>query len=87
MGLSPELLLQKVNSNEDYVKAFKKLYGEITVENIALAVAEFEKTLITPNSPLIAILAEIKMLFQLELKKVMKILKLMAAFLVIKVKI
>ncbi|MGR6711691.1 cytochrome-c peroxidase [Campylobacter jejuni] len=51
MGLSPELLLQKVNSNENYVKTFKKLYGEVTVENIALAVAEFEKTLITPNSP------------------------------------
>ncbi|EHZ5823869.1 cytochrome-c peroxidase, partial [Campylobacter jejuni] len=51
MGLSPELLLQKVNSNENYVKTFKKLYGEVTVENIALAIAEFEKTLITPNSP------------------------------------
>lgn len=51
MGLSPELLLQKVNSNENYVKAFKKLYGGVTVENIVLAIAEFEKTLITPNSP------------------------------------
>lgn len=87
MGLSPELLLQKVNSNENYVKTFKKLYGEVTVENIALAIAEFEKTLITPNSPFVAILAGIKMLFQLKLKKAMKILKLMVAFLVIKVKI
>lgn len=50
MGLSPELLLQKVNSNENYVKAFKKLYGGVTVENIVLTIAEFEKTLITPNS-------------------------------------
>lgn len=43
MGLSPKLLLQKVNSNEDYAKAFEKLYEEVTVENIALEVAKFKK--------------------------------------------
>lgn len=51
MGLTPEILLQKVNANENYVKTFKELYGEISVENITDAIAEFEKTLITPNSP------------------------------------
>lgn len=87
MGLSPELLLQKVNSNENYVKTFKKLYGEVTVENIALAIAEFEKTLITPNSPFDRYLSGDQNAISTQAKKVTKILKLMAASLVIKVKI
>ncbi|TKX31026.1 cytochrome-c peroxidase [Campylobacter aviculae] len=51
MGLTPEILLQKINANPDYVKSFGDIYGEISVDNIADAIAEFEKTLITPNSP------------------------------------
>lgn len=43
--------MQKVKDNNDYKKDFDKLYGEITFDNIADAIAEFEKTLITPNSP------------------------------------
>ncbi|MFB1644995.1 MULTISPECIES: cytochrome-c peroxidase [unclassified Campylobacter] len=51
MGLTPEFLLKQVNANPDYVKNFKDIYGEITVDNIADAIKEFEKTLITPDSP------------------------------------
>ncbi|MFQ6342372.1 cytochrome-c peroxidase [Campylobacter sp. VTCC 70190] len=51
MGLTPELLLQKINANKSYVEQFKKIYGKIDLDSIADAVAEFEKTLITPNSP------------------------------------
>ncbi|TKX31073.1 cytochrome-c peroxidase [Campylobacter estrildidarum] len=51
LGLTPEILLQKINNNPDYVKSFDDIYGEINVDNIADAIAEFEKTLITPNSP------------------------------------
>lgn len=50
MDLTPELLMQKMNANKDYVKEFKELFGELSIETIGLALAEFEKTLITPNS-------------------------------------
>lgn len=42
---------EKVKGDADYVKAFKDLYGgKITKANITDAIAEFEKTLITPDS-------------------------------------
>ncbi|MDD6056055.1 MAG: cytochrome-c peroxidase [Helicobacteraceae bacterium] len=34
-----------------YESDFKRLYGEVSFHNVADSVAEFEKTLITPNSP------------------------------------
>ena len=40
-----------MKGNLEYVESFKEIYGEITFENITDAIAEFEKTLITPNSP------------------------------------
>ena len=51
MGLTPEILIEKVSANKDYVKEFDELFGELSVDTIALALAEFEKTLITPHSP------------------------------------
>ncbi|WP_392389810.1 cytochrome-c peroxidase [Campylobacter subantarcticus] len=40
-----------VKNNPSYRKDFEKIYGEITFDNIADAIAEFQKTLLTPNSP------------------------------------
>ena len=51
MDLTPEILIEKVSANKEYVKEFKELFGELSVDTIALAIAEFEKTLITPNAP------------------------------------
>ncbi|MBK1971257.1 cytochrome-c peroxidase [Campylobacter sp. TTU-622] len=52
MGLeSEEELIQKINTNTLYVDDFKKIYGKVNIDNIMDAIAEFEKTLITLNSP------------------------------------
>ncbi|EGO0809167.1 cytochrome-c peroxidase, partial [Campylobacter lari] len=52
MGLKDESeVVQIVKANPIYEKEFKKLYGEISFENITHALAEFQKTLLTPNSP------------------------------------
>ncbi|WP_286005736.1 cytochrome-c peroxidase [Campylobacter avium] len=50
-GLNETEVVQKVKSNKEYQKSFDEIYGEINFDNIADAIAEFEKTLITPNSP------------------------------------
>lgn len=51
MGMSDKLLVLRLNGNEYYKKEFKKLYKNgVSVDNVADAIAEFEKTLITPNS-------------------------------------
>lgn len=51
MGATFESVVAAVLENEQYVEAFESLYGEVTIDNIAHAIAEFEKTLITPNAP------------------------------------
>lgn len=51
MGMTKKLLILRLNGDEDYKKAFDKLYTDgVNVQNVADAIAEFEKTLITPNS-------------------------------------
>lgn len=51
MGETWPNVVKKVAANKDYAKAFGEVYGgKITKENIADAIAEFERTLITPNS-------------------------------------
>lgn len=50
MGHSFKILVEELNSTE-YKKEFSSIYDDgITKNNIANAIAEFEKTLITPNS-------------------------------------
>lgn len=52
MGLNDEAeVIKIIEQNPDYEAKFKKIYGEINMDNIADAIAEFEKTLITPNAP------------------------------------
>ncbi len=51
MGNTIDNLIETLNQSH-YKKEFSAIYKEgITKENIADAIAEFEKTLITPNSP------------------------------------
>lgn len=44
-------VVEIVKSNSIYVEEFNKIYGKITFDNIADALAEFQKTLLTPESP------------------------------------
>lgn len=52
MNLSLEELLKRLKRHATYPKAFTQVFGsgEITTEKVALAIAEFEKALISPNS-------------------------------------
>ncbi|WP_373994182.1 cytochrome-c peroxidase [Campylobacter lari] len=52
MGLKDgDEAVEIIKNNPVYETEFKKLYGEVTFDNIANALAEFQKTLLTPNSP------------------------------------
>ncbi|MBP3675690.1 MAG: cytochrome-c peroxidase [Campylobacter sp.] len=52
MALKDEAeVVKRVEANAKYKASFDKIYGKITMQNITDAIAEFEKTLITPNSP------------------------------------
>lgn len=51
MGETWPNVVKKLEANADYKKEFAAVYGgKITKENVADAIAEFERTLITPNS-------------------------------------
>ena len=55
MAASPEIDIRRVKSIPEYVKLFRAAFpGEsdpVTFDNIAKAIAAYERTLITPNSP------------------------------------
>ncbi len=51
MGSSFDDIVKKLSVDRDYIKRFKSIYRDkITGDNISDAIAEFEKTLITPNA-------------------------------------
>jgi len=53
MGFSHELAIAVLDSIPEYVAEFKKAFGKtkkITIDQVTEAIAEFEKTLVTPNS-------------------------------------
>ncbi len=51
MDSSFEKVVLKLSKDNSYKKEFNEIYSDgITIENIVNAIAEFEKTLITPNS-------------------------------------
>ena len=51
MGHSMDLTVKVLKKNNAYIKMFEAIYSDgITHENVADAIAEFEKVLITPNS-------------------------------------
>ncbi len=52
MNQNPDVLVQKLKQHPVYRKKFTLLYPNgVTANNIADAIAEYEKTLITPNAP------------------------------------
>lgn len=53
MGFTHELAVGVLASIPQYVQSFKDIYGvdEITINEVTDAIAEFEETLVTPNSP------------------------------------
>ncbi len=52
MGFTHELAVEVLESIPAYVAEFKQVFGsdEIKIEQVTKAIAEFEKTLVTPNS-------------------------------------
>ncbi|OGL49734.1 MAG: hypothetical protein A3H37_01765 [Candidatus Schekmanbacteria bacterium RIFCSPLOWO2_02_FULL_38_14] len=52
MGISHEALVEKLKKKEEYLKEFQDIFGNgITVDNIVKAIASYERTLISGNSP------------------------------------
>ena len=52
MGHSMDLTVKVLKKNDVYIKEFNAIYSDgITHQNVADAIAEFEKALITPDSP------------------------------------
>lgn len=49
-----ELVTQRIASVPEYAKEFKAIFGganPVTIDNVAKAIAAYERTLVTPNSP------------------------------------
>lgn len=55
MGMpDPKTVVERIKNVPGYVTQFKKVFGDkdpVTYDNIAKAIATFERTLVTPNSP------------------------------------
>jgi cytochrome c peroxidase len=53
MGFTHTLAVHVLESIPEYVNEFKLVYGEdgVDIDKVTEAIAEFEKTLVTPNSP------------------------------------
>jgi cytochrome c peroxidase len=53
MAFTHTLAIDVLTSIPEYVMAFKQVFGteKITIDEVTQAIAEFEKTLVTPNSP------------------------------------
>ncbi len=52
MAISPKVLKERILAIPEYVKDFKDAYGEdveINLDSVALAIATFERTLVTPS--------------------------------------
>lgn len=50
MTTPAKLAVERISSMPEYVSEFKKIYGKVSFDNIVDAIANFERTLITPNS-------------------------------------
>ncbi|MET0091562.1 MAG: cytochrome c peroxidase [Candidatus Thiodiazotropha sp.] len=53
MGFTHELAVGVIESIPEYVAEFKLVFGsdKVTIDEVTQAIAEFEKTLVTPNAP------------------------------------
>lgn len=76
MGNTIEQALKDLKANQDYTRMFNEIYDDgITESNLAEVLAEFEKTLITPNAPFDKYLRGDKHAISSEAKKGLKIFK------------
>jgi len=51
MASTNESVVKKLSKDPNYQKLFKEIYPQgITIDTISDAIAEFEKTLLTPNA-------------------------------------
>lgn len=68
-------VVKRVSKIPGYVKQFKAVFGkdEVTIDRIAQAIAAYERTLITPNSPYDRYLAGDKKAMSVEAQKGMKL--------------
>jgi cytochrome c peroxidase len=51
MAATPDSLISQLKGNETYTELFKDVYGEVTLQHLADAIAAFQKRLISRNSP------------------------------------
>ena len=51
MAASPNELLNELRSNEEYARRFDAVYGQVSLDHLADAIAAFQRTLISRNSP------------------------------------
>lgn len=53
MGMTPDVLLQRLSADADYQKEFNRIFPDegIRLETLAMAIAAFERTLISKNAP------------------------------------
>ena len=54
MGATHQLVVDRISKIKEYQDRFKKVFGgrkPVTIDNVAKAIAAYERTLITPNSP------------------------------------
>lgn len=49
MATPAKLAVERISSLPEYVLEFKKIYGKVSFDNIADAIANFERTLLTPS--------------------------------------
>jgi len=62
MNQNLDFLEEEIRSVPEYVEAFKKVFGgEVTRERIAMAIASFERTLVSVNAPIDRYLRVIRM--------------------------
>lgn len=51
MAASPNELLNKLRRHDEYLRRFEAVYGEVTLNHLADALAAFQRTLISRNAP------------------------------------
>ncbi len=50
MNMTPSEIVQRLENSDEYVKKFKKIFGEVSFENVKKAIGAYERTLLTRGS-------------------------------------
>lgn len=53
MGMTPQALIERLSKDEDYQSDFQQVFGEegLSLKTLAMALAAFERTLVSKNAP------------------------------------